>query len=227
MKTIIVTSVAALLAIAGSASAQTVVRAPFVRVETGGPGTYVRAPFVNLFVPAGPGPVYFGPPPAFPPPAFYPPQGPQGFFPPAPMPVDPKAPPAVAQAPFPVAPDAGQLPQPRTIPQPLPQGPAVPKPVHPKTAEPPVNPDFVPPVPGQAAKAPTIDEFVKSFKPKAGHYEVTLTSPVTGRPETVRFSLPRDPQRTTVSRNGVEFVFGPRQFVRIEFDQEGPIVISR
>ena len=45
---------AAAILTASTASAQVVVRVPFVRVETGGPaGTYVRAPFVNLFVPAG------------------------------------------------------------------------------------------------------------------------------------------------------------------------------
>ncbi len=113
------------------------------------------------------------------------------------------------------------------MPQPLPQGPAEPKPADPKANEPPVNPDLAPPAPVQPVKAPTISEFAKSFQAKAGNYEVTLTSPITGQPETVRFSLPGDPQRTEVRRNGIEFVFGPRRYVRIEFDRDGPMVISR
>ena len=224
MNKLIVISISALLTLESAVSAQTVIRAPFVRVETGGPGTYVRAPFVGVFVPAGPGPVYFGPP--LP---LYPQSVQPGFFPPppgAPVPANPNAPPPVARAPLPVAPE-NTLPQPRTVPQPLPQGPATPKPVDPKTVEPPLNPDLVPPAPQQAVKVPTISEFVKSFQPKAGNYEVTLTSPVTQRPETVRFSLPREAQRVNVTRYGIEFVLGPRSFVRIEFDQDGPIVISR
>jgi hypothetical protein len=34
--------------------AQVTIRAPFVRVQVGGPGVHVRAPFVNLFVPSTP-----------------------------------------------------------------------------------------------------------------------------------------------------------------------------
>jgi hypothetical protein len=202
MTKLITLSLGALAMMASSASAQVVVRAPFVRVETNGPGTYVRAPFVNLFVPAGP-PVYYGPPP--------------GAFVPGP-------PPMVQINPGPTA-----LPQPRVVPQPLPNGPAEPRPAAPKTDIPaPPGPGLpAPPAPVQAPKAPTLNEFLKSFKPKAGNYEVTLTSPVTGQPETVRFSLPGDPQTVRSSRNSIEFVYGPRRFVRIEFDRDGPMVISR
>ena len=183
-------SLSAAALFASSASAQVFVRAPFVRVETGGPaGTYIRAPFVNLYIPVGPPPPYYipGPPP-----------------------------------PFPVYPGAGPLPQSKIVPQPLPQGP-----IDPKNAEPPVNPDFVPPAPAQVPNAPTIEQFVKSFKPKAGNYEITITNPVNQRPEAVKFSLPGEPQRVRTTRDSVEFVYGPRRFVRIKFDQDGPIVITR
>lgn len=180
-----------------SASAQVVIRAPFVRVETGGPaGTYVRAPFVNLFVPSGPPPIVFGPP--------------QGVI----------VPPGVPQ-PFPVDPGMAQLPPPRLVPQPLPAGPQAPN------GEPPLNPDLAPPAPVQAAKAPTLQEFAKSFKAKAGNYEITLTNPVNGRPEVVKFSLPGEPRNVRTNATSIDFVYGIRQFVRIEFDQDGPMVITR
>jgi hypothetical protein len=185
---------------ATAASAQVVVRAPFVRVETGGGYTAVRAPFVNLFIPSAP-PVYYGPPP--------------GVYLPGPPPF-PQPNPGMAT-----------LPPPRTVPLPPPPGPVAPKAVPPASVEPPVQPDLTPPAPIQPPKAPTIDEFVKSFKPKAGNYEVTLTNPVNRQAEIVRFSLPGEPQRVRTTRNSIEFVYGPRQFVRIEFDQDGPMIISR
>lgn len=50
----------AMAALAATAQAQTVVQAPFVTVQTGGV-VYVRAPFVNLAIPAQPGaPVFRG-----------------------------------------------------------------------------------------------------------------------------------------------------------------------
>lgn len=183
-----------------SAPAQVVVRAPFVRVETGGGYTAVRAPFVNLFIPSAP-PVYYGPPPGV-------------YFP---------GPPPLA----PANPGTATLPSPRAIPLPPPPGPVGPKAVPPATVEPPVQPDLTPPAPIQTPKAPTLDEFAKSFKPKAGNYEVTLTNPVNRQAETVKFSLPGEPLRVRTTRNSIEFVYGPRQFVRIEFDQDGPMIISR
>ena len=192
----IILTLAAATALASSASAQVSIRAPFVRVETGGPaGTYVRAPFVNLFVPSGP-PVFYGPPPLI------------------------GVPPAVQQ-PFPVNPGVAQLPAPRIVPQPLPPGPIAPN------GEPPLNPDLAPPAPVEAPKAASLDDFAKSFKPRAGNYEVTLANPINGRPEVVKFSLPGEPKRVRMVDNGIEFIYGLRQFVRIEFDPDGPIVISR
>src|SRR5687767_8604651 len=47
-------SLIAVLATAAPAAAQVYIRAPFVRVQVGGPGVHVRAPFVNLYVPSTP-----------------------------------------------------------------------------------------------------------------------------------------------------------------------------
>lgn len=194
----ILITAAAVLAAAGNVSAQTVIRAPFVRVETGGPGgTYVRAPFVNIWSPPGPPPIFIGPPVVVPPP----PLGVQ---------------------PFPVEPHTAQLPPPRVVPQPLPPGPAIPN------GEPPLNPDLAPPAAVDAAKAPSLQDFARTFKPKGGNYEVAIANPITGRAETVRFSLPEgEPRNVRTNRHSIEFVYGPRQFVRIEFDRDGPMVTSR
>src|SRR5262245_5622457 len=100
-------AVAGLLTSASAAQAQVFVRAPFVRVQTGGPGTYVRAPFVSIFVPSRE-PVYVMPPP-------------NGEVLPKPRPL----------------PDSDQPPQ------------AV-QPNHP----------------------PTLEQFAKTFQPKAGNYEL-------------------------------------------------------
>jgi len=67
-------SMIALLALTAPAAAQVYIRAPFVRVQVGGPGVHVRAPFVNLFVPSTPDVHVMPPvqlmPPADPAPAF-------------------------------------------------------------------------------------------------------------------------------------------------------------
>jgi hypothetical protein len=90
------------------------------------------------------------------------------------------------------------------------------------------NPDQEPPQPVQPNKVPTLEEFANSFKPKAGSYEVTLVNPVTKQPTPVRFTLPEGtPQRVQVRRHEIEFHYGLRHFVRIEFDRDGAQVISR
>lgn len=167
---------------ASAASAQVFVRAPFVRVQVGGPGVYVRAPFVNMFVPS-----------------YYPP---------------PNGPVYLA-------------PQPRLF-------------VPPTQLEPPVvQPDAKPPlqpVPGEGPPAPlpqangamTLEQFAKSFEPKPGNYEVTLFNPVNKQPTTVRFTLPDgSPRRVHVRRDEIEFDYGIRRFVRIQFDLDGAMVVAR
>jgi len=172
-------TVAAAVMIPAGAQADVVVRAPFVRVQTGGPGTYVRAPFVNIFVPSS-RPVYVVPP------------GPV-FVAPPPKPVDvPPMPPANGKK---------------------------------KTK---ADPDLAPPQPVQPVEAPTLEQFAKSFQPKSGHYEVTILNPATKQPTTVRFSLPEGtPRRVVLNRQRLEFEYGPRQFVRIEFDRDGVVVTTR
>jgi hypothetical protein len=88
--------------------------------------------------------------------------------------------------------------------------------------------DLAPPKPIQAGKAPTMAEFAKNFQAKAGSYEVIILSPVTKEPTPVRFMLPEgSPKRVNVGDRDIEFRYGPRQFVRIEFDKDGAIITSR
>lgn len=168
------------LGIATSVQAQVFVRAPFVRVQVGGPGVYVRAPFVNLWIPGGPPPPVFVPDPTFVPPM------------PAPVEAQPKPLPKLEIPPLPKA------------------------------------DDLAPPTPVQPAQAPTLDQFANTFKAKGGNYEVTILNPVTKAPTTVRFTLPEGtPRRVMVRGNEIEFEYGLRRFVRIEFDKDGAQVITR
>jgi hypothetical protein len=162
---------------AAPAAAQVRVRVPFVRVEVNG-GVYVRAPFVNLFVPGGPPPIYVAPPPV--------------FVPPAPARAEP---PEEVEKSRPLPPANGREVQPPSV--------------------------------GKTAQL-TLEEFARTFKPKAGNYEVELLSPVTNQPTTVRFTLPEGtPRRVHVSRREIEFDYGARSYVKIQFDSDGAVVISR
>jgi hypothetical protein len=115
----------------------------------------------------------------------------------------------VPSSPAPVMPPAELAPPPRLLPGPNPAEPNAPPPV-------------------EQPKALTLSQFADSFEARAGHYEITLINPVTGTPNAVRFSLPEgSPRRVSVYRNEVEFTYGPRQFVRIQFDRDGAQVISR
>ena len=85
-----------------------------------------------------------------------------------------------------------------------------------------------PPPPLQPVQAPTLEAFSKTFQAKAGSFDVTLINPVTKQPTSVRFSLPEGtPRRVVVTRDSIEWVYGLRQWVRIEFDRDGATVISR
>ena len=200
-------ALAATLALAAPAWADVVIRVPFVRVQVGD-GVYVRAPFVNLFVPSGPRVIMV----------------PQAEQPPPPR----------------------QLPQqPEIIPEPLNKTPSVQPPPQPKpkkvetAPQPRTKKDEPPPPPkpkdDEAGPAPlglpqvlTPDQFVKNFQPKAGNYEVTILNPVSNQATTVRFTLPEGrPRRVRVSGNQIEFDYGPRQYVRIRFDNDGAEVLSR
>jgi hypothetical protein len=127
--------------------------------------------------------------------------GPRVIYMPPPVVVVPQAPPAVQQ--------------PQTFP---PQPQPVPAP----------DAKNAPPQPIQPVQAPTLDAFSRSFQAKAGSYDVTVVNPVSKQPTSVRFSLPEGtPRRVVVTRDSIEWVYGLRQWVRIEFDRDGATVISR
>lgn len=170
-------SLAILAGITASATAQVSVRVPFVQVEVGDPGVYVRAPFVRVWVPTGQ-PVYRV------------------------VPAQPAMPPA------------GQpLHQPRVVP------------VEPPAAAPDENAAAPKPIQTQH---PTVEEFARNFQARPGNYDVTMINPVTKQPTSVRFTLPDgSPRRVIVNARELEFFYGLRKFVRIEFDQDGAQVVTR
>ncbi len=177
-------TVTALLAHVDTASAQVSVRAPFVRVDVGC-GIYVRAPFVNLFIPTRT-PIYVAPPIE---------RVAPGFVAPIPAPLDASPKPVKPVKPMPRADD---------------------------------NSDDAPPPAAKASSGLTLDAFVKSFKPKAGSFEIELINPATNQPTTVRFTLPEGtPRRVHVSGREIEFDYGARRYVKIQFDSDGAVVITR
>ncbi len=188
-----------LFATASWGQAQVVVRAPFVRVEVGGPGVQVRAPFVNLFFPNGPQPGPGG---------FIPPPGPGGIFfapPSQPLPLTDLQPPTPPTNPMPpAAPEQSPAPA-----KPLPPG-----------------PEFEAPAPKEMSGI-ALEQFAKNFQPKAGNYEITIQNPVTKQANTVRFSLPGVPKQVFLRADEIEFNYGNLQYVKIKFDQDGALVISR
>ena len=121
-------------------------------------------------------------------------------------------------------------PPPVIMPPPQPMPPANNFPPAPQPLPPlPKGRDFeAPPMPFQPAEAMSLEQFGKTFQPKAGSYEVTIMNPVTKQPTNVRFTLPEgQPKRVNVNGRSIEFVYGFRQFVRIEFDRDGALVTSR
>lgn len=112
--------------------------------------------------------------------------------------------------------------------QPLlqPVQPAAPVAVAPATADP-VSDEL--PAPRKEVKgAFGVQEFSKIFRPREGIHEVTVINPVTKMPTSVRFALPNGtPERVVADDRKIEFIYGPRSFVRIEFDEGGALVTSR
>jgi hypothetical protein len=63
----------------------------------------------------------------------------------------------------------------------------------------------------------TPTEFVTSFRPKPGTYEVELLHPGTGKPVKVAFTLPEGtPRKVRLKRRAIDFDYG-RQTVSIRF----------
>ncbi|HZZ80568.1 MAG TPA: hypothetical protein VFE62_18840 [Gemmataceae bacterium] len=115
-----------------------------------------------------------------------------------------------------VAPQNFVAPQPQPAPQQQPQPVPIP------------DPNNAPPPAIQPAQPPTLEALSKTFQPKAGSYEMNVINPVTKQPTTVRFRLPEGtPRRIIVTRDSIEWVYGLRQWVRIEFDKDGAIITSR
>ncbi len=160
-----------------TAQAEVFLRLPFIRVEVGGPGVYVHAPFVNVWVPHD-APIYQAvPPPATPPP--------------------------------PVMPPADNLPPPKPLPPPN------------NVIPPPALP-----APAQTGQQ-TLAEFAKTFQPHAGHFDVTIVNPVNKQPTQVHFTLPEgSPRRVIVDRDEIEFRYSLRQWVRIQFDADGGVIVT-
>jgi len=110
------------------------------------------------------------------------------------------------------------------------QPPSVYIPPQPKIA--PKEPAFeeeIPNAPKSLVENPlTLQAFAKSFQARAGSYQVKIINPVTKSPTMVRFSLPEGtPRRVIVRDSEIEFFYGLRHFVRIQFDEDGAQVISR
>lgn len=168
---------------------------------------FVRAPFVRVQVGGG---VYVRAPFVnvfIPPRPVYVTSAPV-FVAPTPQVVEAPPQPSEAQA----APPSPTIPQQQTLP--------------PQQAAPPQ--DYSPPQPTRATQTPTLEQFAKTFQPKAGSYQVSIVSPVTNQPTPVRFTLPEgNPRQVHLRGNEIEFEYGFRRFVRIEFDNEGAMVTSR
>lgn len=120
--------------------------------------------------------------------------------------------------------------QPATVVPLLPPENSSPAPVVPSFPPPPapIAKSTTPPPPIQAVQVPTLESFSRTFQAKAGSYDVTLVNPITQTPTAVHFTLPDGtPRRVIVTRDSIEWHYGLRQWVRIEFDRKGATVVSR
>jgi hypothetical protein len=98
-------------------------------------------------------------------------------------------------------------------------------PVYVAEPPPPIPPPT--PLPG-STQAQTLKEFVDNFQPRGGTFDVMLVNPLTGAATPVRFTLPAGaPRRLVVNPQEIEFIYGLRHFVRIQFDRDGATVFSR
>jgi hypothetical protein len=77
-----------------------------------------------------------------------------------------------------------------------------------------------------ATRAPTLDEFAKSFKPQPGKYEVVIQHPVTCDPVKVCFTLPEGcPKKVHVRPREIDFDYG-RTDVSIRFIRDGRVRVT-
>ena len=90
---------------------------------------------------------------------------------------------------------------------------------------PPPVPAPLPPVAAPAADV-SVSDFVASFRPLPGKYEVTLIHPKTGCPVPVCFTLPAcsSPCQVTCTKNAVRFDYG-KSLVVMRFRHNGTITV--
>jgi hypothetical protein len=82
-----------------------------------------------------------------------------------------------------------------------------------------------PPPPPVVVRALSVDDFVATFRPAPGTYEVTLLHTRTGCPVTVCFTLPPGCPTVCVHRHQIDFDYG-REEVRIRFQIGGKVKVS-
>jgi hypothetical protein len=188
---------AALTALAGPVRADGIIRAPFVTVQTGSV-VVVRAPFVNIVVPAQPRVVTVLPPlaPPMPPPT--------SSLPPRDVVPTVDVPPGVTP-PVVVLPSTDLTP---VLPAPTPQttGPGTPTP--------------------QVVRALTLPEFAASFRPLPGTHEVVFVHPATRALVKVRFTLPPgSPKAIRLQDRQVQFHYALGRNITLRFNPDGRVSV--
>ena len=69
-------------------------------------------------------------------------------------------------------------------------------------------------------------EFVRSFRPEAGNYEVVLIHPRTHHPVRVAFTLPYgQPQKVRLEGDEFEYDYGKFE-VEVEFKRDGRVTVD-
>jgi hypothetical protein len=75
-------------------------------------------------------------------------------------------------------------------------------------------------------RAPTLDEFARSFQPAPGKYEVVIQHPVTCEPVKVCFTLPEGcPKKVHVRPREIDFDYGKTD-VSIRFIRDGRVRVT-
>jgi hypothetical protein len=109
---------------------------------------------------------------------------------------------------------------------PGPSGVVVPEPARAVPAEQLPPPSTLPGPAVASAKAMTVEQFVESFKPQPGRYEVLLVHPKSGCPVKVCFELPAGcPSKVRWTKHVLEFDYGRAADVRIRFYHNGDVKV--
>jgi hypothetical protein len=96
----------------------------------------------------------------------------------------------------------------------------------PNVPVPPPPPSPLPPVAAPSTPALCVSDFVASFRPLPGKYEVTLIHPKTGCPVPVCFTLPgcSCPCHVTCTKHALRFDYG-KNLVVLRFRHNGTITV--